>query len=183
MIDLVLPDFAAFGDWKWANNPTGTVIDDAQNVIGEIDLFLDGLKVADGAQTTLGFGFDFVLMDDISIDFQYKLRDNLYSNYQPADRNDPDLKDIQPLKLPSYGLADLGLSWNFKFINQKASLRVNINNLFNKEYVSYAFDNVESTDAKINNNRDSEEYLDRLYSTSGWFGFGRTWNASFKVFF
>ena len=163
--NLDLTAMASIGDWKWKGDPTGTIVDDSQQVIDEVDLFLDDLKVGDAAQTTIGIGAAWDLGAGIQVDAQYLFYDNLYASYDPADRDSEDLVGVQPLKLPSYGLTDAGLTWKFDFLGQKAKVRINVNNLFDEEYVSEAFDD------------------DSLDDTRGWFGFGRTWNASFKMNF
>ncbi len=159
--------FASVGNWEWKNDPTGTVSDASNEVIGETQLFLKDIKVGDAAQTTLGAGFEWELLDGLSIDGQYFYADNLYAAFQPDDRDDEGLIGVQPLKLDPYGLTDAGLSWKFPFGGMEARFRANVNNLFNVEYIS---DLIDRPGDEINNTR-------------GWFGFGRTWNAGLKLYF
>lgn len=163
---LDITAMASIGDWRWDGNPDGTIFDDNQNVIAETQLYLDNLKVGDAAQTTIGIGADLMLTDEISIDAQYLYYDNLYASYIPGDRDNEAEADRQPLKLPSYGLVDAGLTWKFNFLEQDSRLRLNVFNLFDEEYVAEAFD----TNGDLND-------------TNGWLGFGRTWNLSFKMQF
>lgn len=162
---LDLTVMGSFGDWQWNGNPTGVITDDSQNTIEETTLFLDGLKVGDAAQTTIGIGAAFEVGSGITLDAQYLYFDNLYAAYQPADRDSEDQLGNQPLQLPSYGLTDVGLTWEFELFGQDAKIRANVNNLFDEEYVAEAFDGRSLDD------------------TRGWFGFGRTWNATFKLNF
>ena len=157
--------FASVNDWQWKNNPEGTVSDESNMVIGTTTYYIDGLKVGDAAQTTMGIGLDYNFGSGLSADIQYNFSDNLYASYNPDDRDNEGDADLQPLQLPNFSLVDLGLTWNFEFIGMDAMARVNVNNLFNEEYITQAFD---GTDVE---------------STLGWFGFRRTWNASVKFRF
>jgi len=163
---------ASLGNWQWKGNPTGTRSDDNQQVVGETTLFLDGIKVGDAAQTTLGIGAAWEFVDNLSVDLEYRYYDNLYTSFDPQDRDDMDLAGVDPIKLPSYGLADLGLSWKFNFGEQDASFRFNVNNLFDEDYIAEAVDR-----------QRGEEVEDAIENTRGWFGFGRTWNMTLKLFF
>lgn len=178
-----LTGLVSLGDWQWKNNPSGSVSDEANNVVGTVDLFLDGIKVGNAAQTSYGIGFDYTIANQLTFDWQTLFYDNYYAAFNPGDRDDEALKDVQPLKLPFYTLTDIGLTWEFKFIGQRAYIRANVNNLFNEEYVSWAQDNVGAEDKSINDDRNSEAYKMQLDSAIGWWGFGRTWNMSFKMNF
>lgn len=170
---LNLTAFAGLNNWEWKNNPTGTVTDENQNVLGTSTYYIDGLKVGGSAQTTIGAGFDWNITNGLSLNAQWFYFDNLYSTYNPSDRDDETLAGIQALQLPAYGLVDAGLVWNFKFAGLDARMNANVNNLFNTEYIAEAQDRYRvGVDA------------DQLISdTNGWYGFGRTWNAGIKLFF
>jgi iron complex outermembrane recepter protein len=181
--DLNFNGFASVGSWEWRNNPTGSVSDENNNVIETVELYLDGLKVGNAAQTTAGIGFDYTIAKQLTFDWQTIFYENFYAAFNPEDRDDEALLDVQPLKLPFYSLTDIGLTWQFKFMNHNAFLRANVNNLFDEEYVTWAEDNVEIDDKTINDDRDSEDYKKKLDGARGWFGFGRTWNLIFKMNF
>ncbi len=180
---LSLNGFLAIGNWEWKNNPSGSVSDDANNVVGESTLYLDGIKVGNAAQSSYGIGLDWTIVESLSFDWQTLFYDDYYANFNPEDRDDPDLAGVQPLKLPFYSLTDIGLTWRFKFIGQNAYLRANVNNLFDEQYVSWAQDNIDPEDKGINDDRNSDAYKDKLDGARGWWGFGRTWNATFKMHF
>ncbi|NNC82291.1 MAG: hypothetical protein HKN79_01835, partial [Flavobacteriales bacterium] len=54
-----------------------------------------------------------------------------------------------------------------------AKARVNVNNVFDTQYIAEATDRI----------RTDESYDELLDNTRGWFGFGRTWNTSLKLYF
>jgi len=180
---LNLTGFLAFGNWEWTNNPQGTVFDESNDPVGDSELFLDGIKVGNAAQTSVGIGFDFTIVNNLTFDWQTIFYDKLYASFDPDDRDDPALIGVQPLELPSYTLTDIGLTWRFKFLGQDAYLRGNVNNLFDEQYVSWASDNVREDDKTINDDKDSDAYNERLDGARGWWGFGRTWNMAFKFYF
>jgi len=80
------------------------------------------------------------------------------------------------MKLPSYGLVDLGTTARFDLFGHNASFRVNVNNLFDTVYIAESNTNIHATDASETwNGVDTRNFV--------WFGFGRTWNASLKYTF
>lgn len=181
--NLNVTGFASFNNWEWSNDPDGVVTDDMNNVIGEEKYFLDGLKVGDAAQTTMGIGAKWNLGSGLSIDGQANFFENLFASYAPDDRDEEELRGVQALRLPNFTLVDAGLTWQFKFAGLDSKLRVNVNNLFDVLYVTEAFDNPDPDQPNINDDRDSDAYNALLMGTNGWYGFGRTWNATFKVNF
>jgi outer membrane receptor protein involved in Fe transport len=85
--------------------------------------------------------------------------------------------NLGALKLPSYGLADLGLTTRFDLFGNNATFRVNVNNLFDTTYIAESNTNIHTDDDTQYtwNGVDSRNFV--------WFGFGRTWNASLKYTF
>jgi outer membrane cobalamin receptor len=155
--NLTFTGFAGLNDWKWKNNPTGTVTDENQNVLGEATYYIDGLEVGGAAQTTAGVGADWNIFKDVSLNVQYFYFDRLFANYAP---DDVDTQGSAISQLDAYALVDAGLVWRFEFAGLNAKANVNVNNALDTEYIS------ESNG-----------------SWGGWYGFGRTWNAGFKVYF
>ena len=156
--NINLNGFVGLGNWEWKNNPSGIVTDDNNVAIDTVELFLDGIKVGNAAQTSFGIGFDWTIANQIVFDWQTMFYDNFYASFNPGNRDDRSLIDVQPLKLPFYTLTDIGLTWRFKFIGQNAYLRANVNNLFDEQYVTWAQDNVEPEDKTINDDRNSDAY-------------------------
>ena len=179
--NIDLTGFVSVGTWEWASNPDGVVTDDDQNVIGNETYYLDGISVGDAAQTTWGLGAAYEFSPGLTIDMQYLHSDNLYAAYDTEDRSNSLYQDVQPILLPDFGLTDLGMTWGFDLFDKAAKLRFNINNLFDIEYVSEAVDRingVEDGDGNLIGGEPAD-----LLDTRGWYGFGRTWNASLKVNF
>jgi len=157
----------SLGDWKWNNNVENVqVYDEAQNPIGNpYNLFIEGLKVSDAAQTTAALGFDYELMPKAHFTVDYNYFADLYADYNPDSRTTPGTP--QPWKVPAYGTFDTSVRYGFKIGDLDTTLIARMNNVFDTEYVADALDG-QTNDAD---------------SALVWFGFGRTFNISAKIKF
>jgi iron complex outermembrane recepter protein len=162
--------FTSIGNWEFVGEGITRIIDEDQNVISETPEDFDGGKVGDAAQFTLGFGLDFDVTDNFSLDFDWRFYDNLYANVGAVKDN---------LQLPSYDIADFGASYRLRVGKNKdksLNFRANINNVFSEVYISDLRTNVEAAagDTTFNGiNVDNQ----------GIFGWGRTWNFSVRYNF
>jgi outer membrane receptor protein involved in Fe transport len=157
----------SLGDWKWNNNVENVqVYDDAQNPIGNpYNLFIEGLKVSDAAQTTAALGIEYQLMPKTYFTVDYNYYADLYADYNPDSRTTPGTP--QPWKVPDYGTFDASVRYGFKIGDLDTTLIARMNNVFDTEYVADALDG-QTNDAE---------------SALVWFGFGRTFNISAKIKF
>lgn len=164
---LTIIGMLSLGDWKWNNNVENVqVYDDAQNPIGNpYNLFIEGLKVSDAAQTTAALGFDYELMPKTHFTVDYNYYADLYADYNPDSRTTPGTP--QPWKVPDYGTFDASVRYGFKIGDLDTTLIARMNNVFDTEYVADALDG-QTNDAD---------------SALVWFGFGRTFNISAKIKF
>jgi len=169
---LTLNGMLSMGDWRYTKNFTSTLYDENQNEIGTGTLYLNGAKVGDAAQFVANLGADYKVTKNINVDAGYRFVDGLYADYSILDDEFTTPDNNGALKLPSYGLLDLGLTarvGNFQF-------RTNINNALNTTYIAESNTNIHA-DANSDtwNGVDTRNFV--------WFGFGRTWNASLKYTF
>lgn len=195
------------GDWKYKNNPSGFLVNEngepmiGSNGTNTVELALDGLKVADAAQTTAAIGATVKPVKNLSVYGTWRYYDNLYGTFSvnssfiirdgviPAAR-----AEKGSLKAPSYNLTDVGLSYTFDIANgQKLILSGNVYNLFDTTYIS---DLRSSNKKTISDYKDiaggltAQQQLDAYNSNPAnfykgldvsnnvYFGFGRTWSAS-----
>ncbi|MFL9845041.1 TonB-dependent receptor [Flavobacterium rhizosphaerae] len=165
MVDI--KGFASLGDWKYNDNIYKTTRDQNRNIIEESFDNVDGHEVGGGAQTTLGLGFVYRTNFGLSVDADWRYYDNLYSTYVGENEN---------VKLPTYDLTDLGLTYRLNFAKTGLTFRVNVNNLFDEVYIS------QLTTANPVEDGD-ETYKGINVSNNGFFGNGRTWNFSMKFNF
>jgi len=166
---LKLGMVASLGDWKWANDVKAVVIDDeTQDTLANINVYADGLNVSDAPQTQLGLRLMWNIAKGFNTSLQYVYYDRLYAEFDPADRDDESEIGVQPYKLPAYGLADWNIGYSFPLSKGLSGyFGMNVNNIFDVDYMSEALDGPTHT---------SED-------ASGWWGYGRTFNWTFKVMF
>ena len=162
--------FTSVGDWEFVGNTVTQVRDEDQNILSTSDDDVDGGKVGDAAQFTVGFGLDYNITDNLSVDFDWRLYDGLYANVGAVKEN---------LELPSYDIADLGVSYKFDIGQEKdksLNFRLNVNNLFYEVYLS---------DLRSANTVGAGDttWKGINVTNQGLFGWGRTWNASVRYNF
>lgn len=165
---LKLNGFISVGDWEYKGSAVTRVQDEDQNFISEELNDVDGGKVGDAAQFSAGLGAKYIIAENLSADMDFRFYDNLYSNVGAVKEN---------LKLPSYGVADMGVSFKLPLEEGKSlSLRANVNNLFNNIYIA------ELRTANVAEAGD-ETYNGINVSNNGYFGKGRTWNFGVRYKF
>jgi len=164
---LTLTGMLSLGDWKWNNNVENVqFFDEAQNPIGNpFNIFIDGLKVSDAAQTTAALGLDYELMPKAHFTVDYNYFADLYADYNPDSRTTPGTP--QPWKVPDYGTFDASVRYGFKIGDLDTTLTGRMNNVFDTIYIADALDGNASNAA----------------TALVWYGFGRTFNISAKIKF
>lgn len=172
---LRLDGMLSVGDWKYTNDFSATLFDDNRNQIGTATLYTDGVKVGDAAQFVGYLGADY-RFGDWSVDAGYRYVDNLYASYSITDDAFTNPDNEGALKLPSYGLVDLGADYRFDLFGQTTTLRVNVNNLFDTTYIAES-----ETNYQAGSGDDTWKGINNRNFV--WYGFGRTWNASLKFGF
>lgn len=152
----------SLGDWRWDNDVTDVdILNEDQDVIQTVDLFIKDLHVGDAAQTTLALGANYKITSKTKLILDYNYFGDLYADFDPSDRGEP---GADAWKLPSYGLFDAIISHGFSFGSFDATLTARMNNVFDTEYVTDAFDGTAET-AKV------------------YFGYGRTFSIGAKLKF
>lgn len=165
----------SIGDWKYTNNFTAELFDEDRNPAGTTTLYADGVKAGDAAQFVGYIGADYRI-GDFSIDAGYRHVDNLYADFSIIDEAFADENNKGALELPAYGLTDVGATYRLDLFGQMASLRVNVNNLFDTTYIAESETNYHTSSGDETwNGINKRNFV--------WYGFGRTWNASLQYNF
>ena len=169
---LTLTGMASVGDWRWGNNVENVEIINEQNeVVREVNLFIEDLHVGNSAQTTFALGANYKLTPTSRFTIDYNYFDNLYADFDPSDRGGvgPNEDQVGPdaWQVPAYGLFDTAISHDFSFGSFNATLSGRINNIFDTEYIADALDGA-----------DSDALTARVY-----YGFGRTFSVGLKLNF
>ncbi|MDT0557795.1 TonB-dependent receptor [Ichthyenterobacterium sp. W332] len=163
--DLRITGMASLGDWRWENDVLDVnLVNESQEVVETVDLFIADLPVADAAQTTMALGLNYELTPKTNLLVDYNYYARIFADFDPSDRGTPGPDAWQ---MPNYGLFDLALRHKFSFGKFDAQISGRINNLLNTEYVSDAQDGTNS---------------DALTSLV-WFGAGRTFNVGARINF
>jgi outer membrane receptor protein involved in Fe transport len=163
----------SIGDWRYTKDFEAELFDDNQQSVGTGTLYLEGAKVGDAAQFVAYVGVDHRFGDSFNVDLDYRFVDGLYADYSITDSAFTEANNPGALKLPSYGLVDLGATFRF---GNGWSLRGNINNLLNTTYIAESNSNIHASAGS-----DTWNGVDKRNSV--WFGFGRTWNLSLRYQF
>jgi len=163
----------SIGDWTYTKDFEAELFDDNQQLIGTGTLYLEGAKVGDAAQFIAYLGIDQRFGESLNVDLDYRFIDGLYADYSITDSAFTEANNPGALKLPSYGLVDLGATFT---MGMGWRLRANINNLLNTTYIAESNSNIHATAG-------SETWNGVDKNNSVWFGFGRTWNLSLRYQF
>lgn len=163
---LDVTGMVSIGDWRWDSNVTDvSILDEEQNVVDTVNLFIKDLHVGDAAQTTMALGANYKVGPKTRITADYNYFANNYADFDPSDRGTEGAPDAW--KMPDFGLFDVAINHGFKFGPFDASLTARVNNVFDTEYISDALDGSGSV---------AETAL--VY-----FGFGRTFSVGAKLNF
>jgi len=163
---LNLTGMVSLGDWRWEDNVTDVnILNEEQEVVDTVNLFIEDTPVGDAAQTTMAVGLDYRFTPKTRLSIDYNYFDRLYADFDPSDRGTEGAPD--PWKVPAYGVFDAAMTHGFKFGEFDASLIARINNVFNTEYIADALDG---------NGSNAETAL--VY-----YGFGRTFSVGAQLKF
>jgi len=161
---FILKGYGSLGNWKYdgetpftlQNDDTGAFETTATNTLNLTDV-----KIGSAPQTSFGIGIRGEIFEGFSADFDYNVYNDLYEFVDTEDVVNAALvgETYESIKLPSYGLADAGVTYKFNLGDNKMVFRANVYNLFNDSYI---------------NQRNAFGY---------YLGIGRTFNASMRYNF
>lgn len=176
---FTLKGYASVGDWKYNGNASVKYYDANRDLVDEQEnIYIDGAAVGGSAQTSVGIGFDFEIIQGLKIDADYNYYDRLYAQVGPTDSGFQKADNDGVIELPAFGLLDAGLTYRRAMGNgQVAKLRFNVYNALNSTYISYATSNV----APSANEDENWEGVNK--SNFVQFGKGLTWNVSLRYSF
>jgi outer membrane receptor protein involved in Fe transport len=122
---------------------------------------MSDIKVGQAPQTSFGFGLDWDILDNLSLDSSWNMYGSFYGFVDVEDviQAGIDGVDYQSERLGAYDLVDFGLTYKFMLGSEQIVFRGNVFNAFDERYV---------------NQKDAYGYF---------YGNGRTWNVSFRYNF
>ncbi|PWJ43065.1 TonB-dependent receptor [Sediminitomix flava] len=170
----------SLGDWRWGNNiENREVILSNGESAGFVNIFREGTRVGNAAQTTAALGVSYELMKGFKVGFDYNYFGQNYADFDVAANltsnplSEAELAEkraegtAEAWQMPDVNLFDLSMSYKFKIGGLDAKLLGKVNNLFDTEYVA---------DAQNGSGNDWQSA--RVY-----YGFGRTWSTSLSIRF
>ncbi|WP_339755726.1 TonB-dependent receptor [uncultured Winogradskyella sp.] len=136
---LDITGMASLGDWRWEDDVTDVqILNEEQEVVDTVNLFIGDTPVGDAAQTTLALGANYRFGVNTRFTVDYNYFDRLYADFNPSDRGVEGAPD--PWEVPAYGVFDTAISHGFPFGKFKAYLTARMNNVFNTKYIADALD-------------------------------------------
>lgn len=167
---LKIRGMASLGDHKYTKNFVGQGFSlDNNTPNGQTaTLYMDGVSIGDHAQTILYLGADYRLSYKLSVDVDFQSFDNLYGEFGPLDSDFLDPSNRGAITLPSYSLVDVGATYRTTFMGMNTRVRLNINNLFDEEYIAESDTNIFADGGRTWNGVDVRNVVN--------FGRGTTWN-------
>ncbi len=157
---------AAIGDWEWTNDVQAIITDDQTFQQDTANVYSEGLKVGGAPQTQLGVKFQYNPFHKIDLGLDVIYYDNYYADFDPADRDDPDDRE-QAWKTPSWVMTNFYAGYNFNLAGIDSRFTISIYNVFDQVYWT-----------EVNDGSGHDEA-----SALGYYGFGRTFNFGWKIFF
>lgn len=125
---------ASLGDWRWKNNVEAALYDNNQQLIEITSVYADNLKVGDAPQIQYGLTADYLLFNRLKISANWLYFKQIYADFDPASRNNPDDK-TQPYRLPDYQFLDLHTYYAFELAKLKAEAGLSIYNIEGKAHI------------------------------------------------
>ncbi|WP_339884030.1 TonB-dependent receptor [Polaribacter vadi] len=162
---LKITGMASLGDWRWDSNVENVqIIDENNDVVETVDLFIKDLKVGDAAQTTFALGLNYDILPETTFTLDYNYAADLFADYDPSDRG---ALGPNTWEVPDFHLFDTALRHEFSFGSFDASIIARVNNIFDTTYISDAQDGTNSDAA----------------TAAVYYGFGRTFSVGAKIKF
>ena len=135
----------SIGNWRYTDDATGTYRD-SDGSEASYSYALKDLKVGDMPQASINFGLTALPIEGAAVQLTYRYYDKFFSDWSPTSREfdadeTPDRESVW--QTPSYGIADLNASYDlpFELGSAKATVVLNVRNLFDEVYVQDATDN------------------------------------------
>lgn len=161
MDNLELNGMVSLGDWIWANNVDTVNIFKDQVLVDQFDaLYLEGLHVADAAQTSASIGANYEILPGLKLGADLVYFDKLYADFDVESRTNPNNEGVDAERIPGYALLDMNMYYRFMIGDLKSSLYANMNNVLNTIYIA-----------------------DAVEGRGYYFGYGRTISMGLKIRF
>ncbi len=130
-----LAALATFGDYRWKNNVTAKLINNNNVVIDTIYVFVKDLHVGGTAQQKFGLIAKMRIFKNWNFKATYFHYGKLFADFNPVNRNIPNIHIQDAFMLPAYNIVNLYLNIPFHFFGKSALFQFNGYNIFNNHYI------------------------------------------------
>ena len=165
---------SSLGDWRWKSGGPYTLYDN-QEAVDTGYFNAENIRIGDAPQTQIGSSIAYNYQLNKKLDGYVKIKGVYYDRFF-ADFDPSDAEGLDMWQMPAYTLFNLHLGNTFYFEKSSISLRLNVLNLFDKQYLSDANNNDDR--AITNNNQNSD-----AASAGVFFGLGRRFITSIEYKF
>lgn len=157
---------ATFGDYRWQNDVSATLINDNNVVTDTVNVYTRNLYVGGTVQQQLGAFADVRLFRRLNFHMEWAWYDKLFADFDPINRTNPDNRQ-QPYSIPSYHVLNAYVSLPFQIASLPSLIQLNGYNLLNKIHVDNGIDG---------ENHSAEDFR-------GFWSFGINFNLTLKIYF
>jgi iron complex outermembrane receptor protein len=157
---------AVFGQYRWQNDVTATLINDNNVVTDTVHVYACNLYVGGTAQQETGAFIDFRLWRIFNIHVNWTWYNKLFADFDPIRRNRPDDRR-QPYSFPAYHLVNASVSLPFHIDSLPVLVQLNGYNLLNQSY--------------IETGQDGKNH--QISDFRGFWSFGINFNLTLKIYF
>ncbi len=198
---LIFDGTLSVGDWKYSSDATFYDLS-AGSGTPVSTLFIKDHKIGGAPQLMASLGFNYEIFNNFIFGSRVKYNDKMYAS-PSLERYDPNFETYRdnatffknPIELPDFTVVDINASYRFKVnVKDAIDLRLNIDNFFNRKYISesnssYEVDSADPSTFNINNAnnptfRDNGNvYRGLAGGNNAFFGLGRTWNFTVRYEF
>ena len=148
--------FASIGDWRWMNDVSAIIYDDYTGLeAGRVNVYCDGLPVADAPQTQMGANLRLNVAHGFSMGVDVQYNDRMYADFDPSTRNNAEDRATS-YRIPGYHLLGADLSWTMSD-RHAMNVFLRADNLLDVSYIE----------------RGKDGAAHDLESFRGYWGFGR----------
>lgn len=148
--------FASIGDWRWMNDVSAIIYDDYTGLeAGRVNVYCDGLPVADAPQTQMGANLRLNVAHGFSMGVDVQYNDRMYADFDPSTRNNAEDRATS-YRIPGYHLLGADLSWTMSG-RHAMNVFLRADNLLDVSYIE----------------RGKDGATHDLESFRGYWGFGR----------
>jgi len=145
---LSIEGMASWGDWIWNRQAQAQILDENDELAGEIAFDPRGVKVGDAAQHSYSISTRWMPTKGLYIMPEFQYFSHNYANFDPSTYQITDLGTgygpnlgRQAWRLPDYYLLNLYAGYHFYLKDRRIDLRGSLLNLTDLSYISDATDN------------------------------------------